>query len=112
MKKKPDILTATVKERMNLIRKRLRAARSTHALSQRQAADAVGIHRPTLSLIERGGQTLTVEQLLRLASVYNYSPGYLLAVDCDTVDMMTPRELGNLKVMGSVPWPDGKPDLG
>ncbi len=108
-----NILKATLKERRKLIVSRIKAARESRGLTQREVAEMIGTHRPTLSLLERGGQALTVEMLLKLANVLDYSPGYLLAVDCDTVDHLIPRETGNLKVLGSVPWPAGKPtDLG
>lgn len=57
---------------------RLSMARELAGLTQLAAADRLGIHRPTLSMIERGRQKLTVELLLKMAVVYRKSVSELI----------------------------------
>jgi transcriptional regulator with XRE-family HTH domain len=49
----------------------LRQWRHRGALTQAQIADALGVHRPTVSLVERGQQSLRVRDLDRWAAALN-----------------------------------------
>lgn len=57
----------------------LRAAREATGLSQESFADAVGMDRTTISLLERGKQSPTVETVWRMSEQLGVSPSELLA---------------------------------
>jgi transcriptional regulator with XRE-family HTH domain len=48
--------------------KRIRIARLTHELTQAELADATGISRSFISLLEHGGHGVDVVRLLRIAA--------------------------------------------
>jgi len=56
----------------------LREAREATGLSQESFADAVGMDRTTISLLERGKQSPTVETVWRLSSTLSVKPSELL----------------------------------
>jgi len=56
----------------------LREAREATGLSQESFADAVGMDRTTISLIERGKQSPTIETVWRLAEKLDATPSELL----------------------------------
>lgn len=57
----------------------LRDAREETGLSQERFADAVDLDRTTISLIERGKQSPTVETIWRLCEKLDRTPSELLA---------------------------------
>ena len=57
----------------------LREAREATGLSQENFANAVGMDRTTISLIERGKQSPTIETVWRLAEQLDATPSELLA---------------------------------
>lgn len=57
----------------------LREARKVTGLSQESFADAVEMDRTTISLLERGKQSPTVETVFRLCDALRLSPSALLA---------------------------------
>lgn len=70
-----------VRIHLHEVRQRLVQARKRKYWSQRATAALLGIHRPTLSYIEGGTQTLTVEMLLKLAHLYNVGVLWLMFGD-------------------------------
>jgi transcriptional regulator with XRE-family HTH domain len=67
---------------------RLRLARLACRLSQRQVADAAGIHRTVIGRIERGEVNFGVDYLWRLAAAVGVAAGSLLP---DTADRQPVR---------------------
>ena len=57
----------------------LREAREATQLSQENFADAVGMDRTTISLLERGKQSPTVETVWRLSEHLGVKPSELMA---------------------------------
>lgn len=58
--------------------KALREAREATGMSQETFADVVGLDRTTISLIERGRQSPTVETLWRMSEHLQLSPSHLI----------------------------------
>ena len=59
---------------------RLAAARHAAGLSQRQVAAALGIHQPSIVVIENGRRTVTALELAAMARLYRVSTDDLLAL--------------------------------
>ena len=57
---------------------RLRRLRTEAGFSQEQLADAAGLHRTHISLIERNRRSVRLETLWRLARALNLSPRELV----------------------------------
>lgn len=57
---------------------RIREVREAANLSQEQLGELAGLHRKTISRIETGYTTLTVDQLLDVADALGVSPRDLL----------------------------------
>ena len=57
---------------------RLRHLRTKKGLSQEQLADAAGLHRTHISLIERNHRSVRLESLERLASALGVQPSTLI----------------------------------
>ena len=57
--------------------KRVKFAREVAGLSQAQVADALGIHRPSVSEIEAGRRRVTAEEMVALARVFGVSLEWL-----------------------------------
>ena len=62
---------AWVDVQLKLIVAALRRTREAQGLSQRQVADATGIHQGTISFIESGRQDPSLRVMLALADFYN-----------------------------------------
>lgn len=58
--------------------KRLRDMRENHDMKQTEVAAYLGIAQTVYSRYERGFQTIPVEHLLKLATLYGVSVDYLL----------------------------------
>ena len=59
---------------------RLAAARHAAGLSQRQVADKLGVHQPSIVVIENGRRTVTALELAAMARLYRVSTDDLLAL--------------------------------
>src|SRR2546423_9207160 len=57
---------------------RLRAAREEFGLTQAQAAAELGVSRPLLIAIEKGGREVSPSELVKLAAIYRKSVSELL----------------------------------
>jgi transcriptional regulator with XRE-family HTH domain len=60
---------------------RLLRLRKARGLSQREAADRLGIDRSTISAYERNMRQPSYEILVRMVSVYKVSSDYLLGIE-------------------------------
>lgn len=60
---------------------RLRDARSLAGLSQAQAADKLGIPRPSISEIESAKRKVSAEEILQFAQLYRVDASWLLLQD-------------------------------
>lgn len=58
--------------------KRVRTLREKRAMSQEALADAAGLHRTHISLIERGQRSVRIETIERLAFALRVQPGKLM----------------------------------
>lgn len=56
----------------------IRRRRERRGLSQAQLAERVGISRTTVTMIEGGGQSMSVQQLLEIAAALRIDPGNIL----------------------------------
>nr|WP_198984252.1 helix-turn-helix transcriptional regulator [Herbaspirillum sp. ASV7] len=52
----------------------LRIARTLLGLTQAQLAKRAGIHRPVVSVIERGDQNISINLVIRLSHAVGYEP--------------------------------------
>lgn len=52
----------------------LRIARALLGLTQAQLAKRAGIHRPVVSVIERGDQNISINLMIRLSHAVGYEP--------------------------------------
>lgn len=57
---------------------RLRLAREAAGLKQKQVADLMTMHRPTVTEIEAGRRRVTAEELAKLAKIYGVESEWLL----------------------------------
>lgn len=62
----------------NVLGQVIREAREATGLSQEKFAHAVNLDRTTISLLERGKQSPTVETLLKMSEVLQVKPSTLL----------------------------------
>ncbi len=67
--------------RRAIIAERLRTARKMAGLSQGQVARELGLHRPSVSETEAGRRRVSVEELGRLAELYQVDIGWLAGED-------------------------------
>jgi len=56
----------------------VRRLRKERGLSQEELAEAAGVHRTYVGMIERGEKNVTIYNIERLAQALNVSPGSLL----------------------------------
>jgi transcriptional regulator with XRE-family HTH domain len=78
---------------------RLRQAREDAGLSQAQAANLLGLHRPAISEIESESRKVSAGELKTLALLYHVSTEWLLGepVQADERLKMAARKLEGLK---------------
>ncbi|HEV2681016.1 MAG TPA: helix-turn-helix transcriptional regulator [Rhodanobacter sp.] len=81
---------------------RIREARTLAGLSQGQVARMLQMHRPSISEIEAGNRRVTVDELSRMAELFDVSLEWLYAVPRqdapeDSRLQLAARELGKLK---------------
>jgi len=76
------------------IGRKLRALRKSHALSQREVADAIGLPQSNLSRIENGKQRLNLTVLAKMLVIYETSIQEFFAREEDRQgsDELSPRE--------------------
>lgn len=63
----------------NLLAQKLRILRMTRGWSQEDLADATGLHRTYISLIERAGCNISLDNMERIADAFGLSLAELLA---------------------------------
>ena len=63
---------------------KIRAARNAHKLTQQQLADASGLDRTYVSLVEHGKQNLTIAAVLKIADALDVSISDLLGPTANT----------------------------
>jgi transcriptional regulator with XRE-family HTH domain len=78
---------------------RLRQAREDAGLSQAQAANLLGLHRPSISEIESESRKVSAGELKNLAMLYHVSTEWLLGerIQSDERLKMAARKLEGLK---------------
>ena len=69
----------TLDEQLALLGRRVNAARTSRRMTQQELADASGLERTYISLIENGRQNLTIEAALKIANALDIQPSDLLA---------------------------------
>jgi transcriptional regulator with XRE-family HTH domain len=90
-------------ERRMLVAERIREARKLAGLSQRQVADMLNLHRPSVSEIELGNRRVSAAELTQLAEIFDVSVSWLVGDAADTLSGHDPRvqlaarELSKLK---------------
>lgn len=89
-------------DRRQTIAARIREARRLAGLSQGQVAKLMGLHRPSITEMESGKRRVSVDELYKLAELYEVGVTYLtgeapdtLAVDDPKVELAA-RELSKL----------------
>jgi transcriptional regulator with XRE-family HTH domain len=86
-----------------IIAARIREARVAAGLTQGQVAKLLGLHRPSVSEIEAGNRSVSAEELVRLAGLFEVDVPWLGGEGTDTVDthdnklQLAARELQKLK---------------
>ncbi len=69
----------TLDEQLALLGRRVNAARTARRMTQQELADASGLERTYISLIENGRQNLTIEAALKIANALDIRPSDLLS---------------------------------
>ena len=86
-----------------VIAARIREARGAAGLTQGHVARKLGLHRPSVSEIEAGNRSVTAEELVRLAGLFDVDVAWLGGEGVDRVDphdnklQLAARELQKLK---------------
>ena len=75
---------------------RLKEARILAGLSQEQAADKMGLQRPTISEIESGRRKVSADELIQFAGLYKVDTSWLLHQESDDDVKFAARELNKL----------------
>lgn len=89
--------------RRRSVAERIREARKLAGLSQRQVADILGLHRPSVSEMEAGNRRVTAVELAKLAEIFDVSVAWLLGDAPDELEgddprlQLAARELSKLK---------------
>lgn len=73
--------------------KRIRAERKKQNLTQEQLAELAGISDSFMGHIERGGRTLSIETLARLANALHLSIEYIVCGEYNYQPNMLPQEV-------------------
>lgn len=64
-----------------MIGDRLRQAREYLGFTQQQIADALGLHRPSISMIEAGERRVAADELKTLSRIYSRPAAWFLGVE-------------------------------
>ena len=91
----------TVTEKYEALIKRIRSERKARKLSQKDAAEILGIKQPNYSKIESGAFKIRVEQLIALS----------IAFDMEVADFFKPSELDNITLTDKVRVLEKRVDL-
>ena len=75
---------------------RLKEARVLSGLSQAQAADKLGLQRPTISEIESGRRKVSADELIQFAALYKVDTSWLLHEEGEDELKFAARELNKL----------------
>ena len=90
-------------DKKRIIAARIREARAAAGLTQGQVGHFLGLHRPSVSEIEAGNRSVTAEELVRLAELFDVDVAWLGGEGADAVDphdnklQLAARELQKLK---------------
>lgn len=90
-------------EKKAIIAARIREARLAAGLTQGQVAKMLGLHRPSVSEMEGGNRSVTVEELSKLAEIFDVGLSWLAGEGVEKVDVLdnklqlAARELRKLK---------------
>lgn len=76
-------MTKSADKEQSGIATRLRLAREMAGLTQGQAANRLGLHRPTISELEAGRRRLAADELRKFSELYDVSTTWLLGEDQD-----------------------------
>ena len=69
-----------------IVASRLREARKMAGLTQGQVAKEMDLHRPTVSEIEAGNRSVTVQELAKFAELYEVDVGWLAGEGAEKLD--------------------------
>jgi transcriptional regulator with XRE-family HTH domain len=61
---------------------RIRATRERKGLTQYELADAIGVTRPSVQMIERGAQRIHLHRIIEIAERLEVKPSSLLPPGC------------------------------
>ena len=81
---------------------RLCAARNAAGLTQGQVARLLGLHRPAISEIERGGRRVAADELAKLADIYGVGTDWIISkagddIQADDRILLAARQLSRMK---------------
>jgi len=86
-----------------IIASRIREARKLAGLSQKQVADLLDLHRPSVSELEAGNRRASAHEITKLAEAFDVSVSWLMGEGAESVDVnddrlqLAARELQKLK---------------
>ncbi len=78
--------------------KRLVIARANTGLSRKQIAERIGVTESTIGLYESGNRQPSLENLMKLASIYKVTTDYLLGCEPSTIDALSLHGLNDKQV--------------
>ena len=78
-------------DKRQIIAARIREARRLAGLSQGQVAKILNLHRPSVSEIEAGNRKVSIEELQRLAEIFDVDVEYLIGDIKDKLDIADPK---------------------
>lgn len=96
-------MTETGVDKKAVIAGRIRDARVAAGLTQVHVAKMLGLHRPSVSQIEAGKRSVSAEELIRFADMFDVDVAWLGGEGADAVDphdnklQLAARELQKLK---------------
>lgn len=74
-----------------MVGKRIREARKMAGLSQKQLADLLNLHRPSVSEIEAGNRSVRADELRRIAEILDVRVSWILGESPDKITDDDPR---------------------
>lgn len=69
-----------------IVASRLREARKMAGLTQGHVAEEMNLHRPTISEIEAGNRSVTVQELMKFAEIYEVDVAWLAGEGAEKLD--------------------------
>lgn len=70
---------------IEILAKRLKELRKENNYSQKEIADMIGIAQVTYSHYELGRRSVSIQNLVKIAQIYNVSTDYLLGISDDKI---------------------------